>query len=109
MQSEGQFGMEADLSAEKYQMFINNLHKSKKKWVRYHDVLTNDACFNVNHLKQKYNIKESTMSSEQMRPTDPSPGPPLKSSEQMTPSAASSGTKVSYGAPTIHKPCKLYA
>ena len=58
--------METDLSAEKYQMFINNLHKSKKKWVRYHEVLTNDTCFNVNHLKQKYNIKESTMSSEQI-------------------------------------------
>jgi hypothetical protein len=51
MQTEGQYGMEQDLSAEKYQMFINNLHKSKKKWVRYHEVLTNDTCFNVNHLK----------------------------------------------------------
>lgn len=50
--------MDNDQLAEKHQMFINKLHKSKNKWERYHEVLTNDTCFNVNHLKQKYNIKE---------------------------------------------------
>ena len=58
MQNEGQYGMDADMQAEKYQMFINKLHKSKVKWERYRNVLTNDTCFNVNHLKQKYNISE---------------------------------------------------
>ena len=50
-------------------MFINKLHKSKVKWGRYRDVLTNDTCFNVDSLKQKYQIKESDLPSEQMTPS----------------------------------------
>lgn len=87
MQSERQFGMDAELSAEKYQLFINKLHKSKVKWGRYRDVLTNDTCFNVDLLKEKYKIKEADLPSE-----------------QMTPSAASSGTKQSTEFVSQHQP-----